>query len=243
MHVSLEMTECDLKYIRQPPRELECNPYNSNNELSLECAVEASSTSDFSIVWFRRINSGGQVEELPNSLPRVRIDTDVSPIAGGVTQRSQSRITLTGLDEINDVGEYWCQVRFINNETLLQEKSSVLILYDEAHYEGLGQCSRSSFVDERACLHVQQGTDEPLVTDRSALTGSMPPAPFSEGSPTPDGMAEDLENSGNGKNLAALYAVVVVIAVFCVVIVALTIVIVVLYRKKCGPVRFKTEGE
>ena len=232
------MTECDLKYIRQPPRELECNPYNSNNQLSLECSVETSSTPDFSIVWFRRINSGGQVEELPDSLPRVGIDTDVSR---GVTQRSQSRITLTGLDEISDAGEYWCQVRLINNETLLQEKSSVLILYDEAHYESLGQCSGSSFVNERACLHVQQGTDGTLVTDRSALTDSMSPAPFSEGSPTPDGMAEDLENSG--KNLAALYAVVVVIAVFCVVIVALTIVIVVLYRKKCGPVRFKTEGE
>ena len=44
-------------------------------------------------------------------------------------------------------------------------------------------------------------------------------------------------------NLAVLYAVIAVIVVFCIVIVTLTIIIVVLYRKKCGPIKLKTEGE
>ena len=239
---------CDLKYVRQPPTELQCNPYESNSGLSLLCSVafEESNISDFSITWFRRKTAAGSssgVEELPASLSRVRIDTRVTTVAEGTTRftrLSQSRLILNGLDENNDVGEYWCQVRLRNNETLLQEKSNMLILHDVAYYEihHGSRCDGDNFVDQMDCLHVQQIT---LITDRNALTDFMRPTPFSEVSPTSDGMAKELEDSG--KNLAALYAVIAVIAVFCIVIVTLTIIIVVLYRKKCGPVRFKTEGE
>ena len=215
------MCESDLKYLMQPPTEIDCNPY-IDGELSLICAVEASNASDISIVWFRRKTIDSGWEELASSeRPR-----DI--------RRLQSRFTRTGLNSRNDTGEYWCQVRLKNAGTLLQDKSNILILYNETHYQHQSQCIRGDmFVDQEDCLDV--------AIDSNTLTDPMQSAPFSEVSPTPDGMAEELEDSG--KNLVALYAVVAVIAVFCIVIVILTITIVVLYRKKCGPVRFKTEGE
>ena len=167
-------------------------------------------------------------------MQRVSINVGETSVAGGAAQftRRSSRFALFDLDQMNDVGEYWCQVRLENNETLLQGKSNILVLYNETHYHA-GRCEGSSFVEQIHCI-------DPFVTN-NALTESVQPAPFPEVSPTPDSMAEELEDSG--KNLAALYAVIAVIAVFCIVIVTLTIIIVVLYRKKCGPVRFKTEGE
>ena len=159
---------------------------------------------------------------------------------GGIAQfrRRASRFTLTELDQVNDIGEYWCQVKLENNGTVLKEKSNITVLYNEAHYldQDLSQCDGSSFVDQRDCLHPQQIT-VPFDTDDNAQTDVMQPT----SSPISDNIAEEPKESR--KNLAALYAVIAVIAVFCIVIVTLTIIIVVLYRKKCGPVRFKTEGE
>lgn len=216
--------ESDLKYLRQPPTEIDCNPY-IDRELSLICTVEASNASDISIVWFRRTTIDSGWEELTASLERP-----------SGTRRLQSRFTQTRLNSRNDVGEYWCQVRLtkFSDGTLLQDKSNIFVLYNETHYQrqSLGRCD-DLFVDQEDCLDV--------VIDPSTLTDPMQSAPFAEVSPTPDGMAEELEDSG--KNLAALYSVIAVIAVFCIVIIILTIIIVVLYRKKCGPVRFKTEGE
>jgi hypothetical protein len=216
-----------LKYVRQPPTEIDCNPY-IDKELSLICTVNGSNASDISIVWFRRTTIGSGMEELAasNSFERPR---DVNGI-----RRFQSRFTQTRLNSRNDTGEYWCQVRLTDDGTLLQDKSNILVLFNETHYQhqNLQGCN-DVFVNQVDCLHVAIGPN--------TLTDPMQSTPFSEVSPTPDSMAEELEDSG--KNLAALYAVIAVIAVFCIVIVTLTIIIVVLYRKKCGPVRFKTEGE
>lgn len=213
--------ECDseLKFVRQPPTEVECNPYI---ELSLICSVEGANTSNISIVWFRRTNIGSGMEELAASLERAS--------ATNGTRRFQSRFTRTGLNPRNDAGEYWCQVRLTKDGTLLQNKSNVLVLYNETHYQHQSLGCDDVFVNQVDCLHVA-----------NTLTDPMQSTPFSEISPTPDSIPEELEDGG--KNLAALYAVVAVIAVFCIIIVTLTIIIVVLYRKKCGPVRFKTEGE
>ena len=217
------MCESHLKYVIQPPTEIDCNPY-IDQELSLICAVEASNSSDISIVWFRRttIDISGR-EELTASSER---------LSG--TGRLQSRFTRTGLNSRNDAGEYWCQVRLKNAGTLLQDKSNILILYNETHYQHQSQCIRGDmFVHQQDCLDI--------AIDPSTLTDPMQSAPFSEVSPTPDEMDEELKDSG--KNLVPLYAFVAVIGMFCIVIVILTITTVVLYRKKCGPVRFKTEGE
>ena len=221
--VSFLVVECesDLKYLMQPPTEVDCNPY-IDSELSLICAVEASTASDISIVWFRRTTINSRLEELTASSER----------PSGI-RRLQSRFTQTGLNSRNDAGEYWCQVRLKNAGTLLQDKSNILILYNETNYQHQNQCIRGDlFVNQKDCLDV--------AIDPSTLTDPMQSASFSEISPTPDEMDEELDS---GKNLVALYAFVAVIGTFCIVIVILTITIVVLYRKKCGPVRFKTEGE
>ena len=85
------------------------------------------------------------------SQQRVVITVGASSIAGGATQftRRSSRFTLSELDEVNDVGEYWCQVRLANNGTVFQEKSNILNLGNEAHYQGLRLCMGSNVVDQK----------------------------------------------------------------------------------------------
>ena len=180
---------------------------------------------------------------MTGSQQRVVIAVGTSSVAGGAAQftRRSSRFALTELEEVNDFGEYWCQVRPVNNGTVFEEKSNILNLGNEAQYQGLRRCMGSNVVDQIDCLHVLQIDNAP--TDSGAV---VQPTSSSDLSPTPSnvasaGVTEEPEDSR--KNLAALYAVIAVIAVFCIVIVTLTIIIVVLYRKKCGPVRFKTEGE
>ena len=145
---------------------------------------------------------------------------------------------------VNDVGDYWCQVR-LENGSLFQERSNVLALGSENQYLGLSRCGSVVLVEEMKCLQTLQdlatdGTDSsvPTINTGSVVQPTAPSPELSETTGDPVGEPERTRN-----NLAALYAVIAVIVVFCVVIVTLTIIIVVLYRKKCGPVRFKTEGE
>ena len=153
-----------------------------------------------------------------------------------------SRLIIKRLNEVNDVGDYWCQVR-LQNGTVLPKKSNILTLSSEAQYQGLGPCDGSQVVDKEDCILPSQVT-VPGVTD--TLTPNTGPvvqttASSSNLSLTPQSTDGAMEEPGS-KNLVALYAVVAVIVVFCLVIVTLSIIIVVLYRKKCGPFRF-TRGK
>ena len=131
----------------------------------------------FSITWFRRTNSSG-AEELSGSLQRVSISVAVTSAAGGAAlfTRRTSRFTLLDLDQMNDVGEYWCQVRLENNGTVLQEKSNILILYNEACYQGLRRCNGSGFVEQIDCLHTLQIIQSFITDDKP--TNSEPTFSF-----------------------------------------------------------------
>ena len=234
--------ECEYGYTRQPPVTLNCNPYDATR-LVLTCTAEGPSTPSFTIIWMRQKN--GVDERLRGSQMGITINADDNIIINSEQnfQRRSSRLTVNGLSEVDDVGDYWCQVR-LQNGTVLQKKSNILTLSSEAQYQGLGRCIESQFVDKEDCIHPPQVT-VPGVTD--ALTPNTGPvvqttASSSNLSLTPQSTDGAMEEPGS-KNLAALYAVVAVIVVFCLVIVTLSIIIVVLYRKKCGPVRFKTEGK
>lgn len=218
----------------QPPTELNCNPYNLQvGRLKLTCSTEGPNVQ---IVWFRMTN--GEKEELRETVQSNRIEISVVPspdtAAGGALSTKLSvNLTINRLNQTHDVGKYWCEVRLADGQrTTLPEMSNVLNLYNEAHYQNFAGCQGSNFVEQQACLQIM----DPLIKD-----DSYPPTPSSEPSLTLENVADEEENGR--KDLVALYAVIAVIVVFCIIIVTLTIIIVVLYRKKCGPVRFKTEGE
>ena len=212
--------------------------------MRLICTVEGPNSPTFTVIWFRRVASGD--EQLTNSQSGVNIEEGKSGGNAQFTRRS-SQLSLTGLNQADDIGDYWCQVR-LNNESSFQERSNMLTLYAEAVYLSFGfsRCEGSQVIDQVNCLTLQ--TMVPTMTDNGAPSNSgfvfqstIPPSDLSPTPQTTGGSIEETQKTG--KNLVALYAVIAVIVVFCVVIVTLTIVIVVLYRKKCGPVRFKTEGE
>ena len=213
---------------------LNCNPYDGAR-LVMRCTADGPSTPAFTIMWMRERN--GIDRRLNDS------HIDVIRFNDGQTLKRTSRLIIKRLNEVNDVGDYWCQVR-LQNGTVLPKKSNILTLSSEAQYQGLGRCGGSQFVVKEDCIHPSQVTVSE-VTD--ALTPNTGPvvqttASSSNLSLTPQSTDGAMEEPGS-KNLAALYAVVAVIVVFCLVIVTLSIIIVVLYRKKCGPLRFKTEGK
>ena len=239
----ISIAGCEYSYTRQPPfTELQCNPYEATR-LALTCTVEGPNTPQFSIVWFRKRNGRADHEELKASQPRVEVE--VSALVTRFTRRS-SRLTVMELNESNDVGDYWCQVR-LENGTIFQEKSNILSLGAEEKYNGIDSCMMSNFIVQNNCIVPLQVRETAVTADGIIPTNagsivqtisSSDPSPTDK---TTTGSIEKTERSSS--NLAALYAVVGIIVVFCVVIVTLSIIIVVLYRKKCGPVRFKTGGE
>ena len=243
LNLILGLLECEYRFTRQPPTALNCTPYDSVNRLALACSAEGPNTPTFSVIWFRRRNNGDE-EVLQDSQQRVKIDVQVTSDVDGTAQstRRSSRLALRELNEMNDVGQYWCQVR-LENGTLFQEKSNTLSLNDEEQYVDLRPCEEfDRHVDQLDCLQIMGpsgNNGDTSITDGSVVlhttSFNLPPIPTTGG--------PDEESESGSNNLAALSAVIAVIVVFCIVIVTLTIIIVVLYRKKCGPIKFKTEGK
>ena len=238
---------CDYTYTRQPPPALSCNPYTATR-LALVCTVEGPTAPRFSIVWFTK--NSREDEELEASLSHVNIDVEVSQVTGGTAQftRRSSRLTVTPLFELDDVGDYWCQVR-LENGTLFHNRSNILTLGAEGVYASFNRCRMSQFVEQGGCAGRLQITEHSVTT-----VGNMPIIPTNAGlvvltistsdiSPSPLASGPSNGTEMSSKNLAALYVAVAVVLVFCIVIMSLSIVILVLCRKKCAPVRFKTGGE
>ena len=166
-------------------------------------------------------------EELQSSQPRVTIDvTQTVP-----TQfiRRSSRLTLNGLNEANDTGIYWCQVR-LQNGTTFEEKSKILSLGMAERYQLLSRCMGSSVVDQRNCLRVLRTTG-PEVTDGTPLTvpvdQTTPSFSVSPTTPTTT-TSTDRETESRARNLVALYAVIAVITAASLIVLLLLITIAVL---------------
>ena len=214
--------ECEYRLTRQPPTALSCNPYDF--QLALTCTVEGPNTPTFSIIWFSRRNN--RDEELQDSQQRVEIDVMVTPDVGGTAQftRRSSRLALSPLDEVNDVGQYWCQVR-LENGTLFHEKSNILTLSTEEQYLDLIHCgSTDGQVDQIDCLQMLQIIG-PSDIDGITLTttGSVvPPTASFNLSLTPTTGSPIEEPKNTSKNLAALYAVIAVIVMFAMLIILLS---------------------
>ena len=211
---------CDYRYTRKPPLALTCNPYDGANRLRLTCTVEGPNSPRFTVIWFRRVASGD--EQLTNSQSGVNIDVRETSVAGGNTQftRRSSQLLLTGLNQVDDIGDYWCQVR-LNNGSSFQERSNTLTLNVEAVYLefGFSRCEGSQVIDKVDCLTLQ--TMAPTVTDNGASSnsGSTPRTTvisFFDYTSTSQTTGSFIEKSEN--RLTTLYAIIVVIVVFAVMI-------------------------
>ena len=230
LNLILGLLECEYRFTRQPPTALNCTPYDSVNRLALACSAEGPNTPTFSVIWFRRRNNGDE-EVLQDSQQRVKIDVQVTSDVDGTAQstRRSSRLALRELNEMNDVGQYWCQVR-LENGTLFQEKSNTLSLNDEEQYLGLRPCEEfDRHVDQVDCLQIigPSGNNG----DTSTTTGSMILFTSSFNlslTPTTGSPIEEPENTN--KNLAALYAVIAVVVMFAMLIILLSIALVILRR-------------
>ena len=228
--------ECEYRYTRQPPVTLNCNPYG-DTRLVLTCIAEGSSIpSQFTTIWMRQRN--GIDEGLHGS--QIGVMIDFTRVRLTEIYRLSSRLTVTGLNEVDDVGDYWCQVR-LQNGTVLQKKSNILTLSSEAQYQGLGRCNGSQFVDKEDCIHPLQVT----VTDElTPNTGSVvqTTASSSNLSLTPQRTDGAMEEPGS-KNMASLYTGVAFIVLFSLITVTFSIILVVLCGKKSCPLRFTMGGK
>ena len=213
---------------------LKCNPYDATR-LVLTCLVEGPSTPSFTIIWMRERNG---IDEGLGSQTGIDIDAENLNINSRGLRRS-SRLTVNGLSEVDDVGDYWCQVS-LRNGTVLQKKSNILTLSSEAQYQGLGPCGGSQFVDKEDCIHPPQVT-VPGVTDADTTTPNSVQN-SSNHFPTPQSTGGTIEESDN-KNLVSLYTGVTFTILFCLLIVTISIILVVLCRKKGCVFRFTTRGK
>ena len=230
--------ECSYRYTRQPPTELNCNPYDVINRLVLICSAEGPNTPSFSIIWLRRTDNSLRDEELQSSQPRVDIDTAQTIPAQFI--RHSSRLTLSELDEIGDAGQYWCQVR-LENGTVFQERSSNLTLKPADSYRLFSRCTGSSVTDKRSCLRVSL---QPIVPDVSdGITATNPSSSSVEWtisssdsdniSPTTQTTRSPIEErEDNTVNLHVLYAIIAIIAASALLIFTLLIAIISLRYKQ-----------
>ena len=102
--------ECEYRYTRQPPVSLTCNPYNATR-LVMRCTADGASTPSFTIIWMRERN--GIDRRLNDS------HIDVIRLNDGQTLKCTSRLIMKRLNEVDDIGDYWCQVRLQNGTVLL----------------------------------------------------------------------------------------------------------------------------
>ena len=224
--------ECEYRYTRQPPVTLNCNPYG-DTRLVLTCTAEGPSFS-VTVIWMRQRNGTDEFEGLHDT--QIGIIIDVTRAAF----RHSSRLTVNGLNEVDDVGDYWCQVR-LENGTVLQKKSNILTLSSEAQYQGLGRCNGSQFVDKVDCIHPPQVT---VPNEKTPNNGPVvqTTASSSNLSLTPQSTDGAMEASGS-KNMASLYTGVAFIVLFSLIIVTFPIILVVLCGKKSCPLRFTMRGK
>ena len=224
--------ECAYKYTRQPPTTLNCNPYD---RLELTCTVKGPK-QDFSITWVRR-SKNGDVRDLQVSAQGIDISVHVSvrSIGSSVYATYTSQLTLIGLNEVNGVGEYWCQVR-LENGALLKEKSNVLTIDPAVEYQDLKHCMAGigQASEQVKCLQITAATD-----GINSITSTNPGHEFqtlfdSDSLPTfhtSDHTEE--QNSGSDRNLNVMYATLAAAILSLVIILLIAVVIATLrYKQK-----------
>lgn len=134
-----------------------------------------------------------------------------------------SRLALTSLDEVNDVGDYWCQVK-LDNGTVFQEKSNKLTLRTADAYRSLSRCTGSSVVNEISCLRMFQINGLDVTNGGISVWTTTSSSDISPTGPQTTRSPID-ETEGNGKNLPLLYAIIAAIVTASILVLLLLVVI------------------
>ena len=142
-----------------------------------------------------------------------------------------SRLTLIGLDEVDGVGDYWCQVR-LENGTLVKEKSNILTIGSAIQYQDLKRCVAGigQTTEQVKCLQITSATATGAMDGAvSTNPGHEFQTPFNSVVPptfqtTTDHTEE--RDSGSERNLITMYATIASV-IFSLVITTLLIVIVI----------------
>ena len=142
-NIFINAGECNLTYISQPVRAIPCNVYTHTRALYLECNAYSNGSirsDEFVILWYRNLtladNSTNRFEPLQGTS---RASIRKQSFIGLSFQRS--RLTLRR-PTINDMGEYWCQIAFMENGTIIEQlepSQKALLLHPDA-YSNLLPC-------------------------------------------------------------------------------------------------------
>ena len=168
----------------------------------------------------------------------IDIDVHVSQVSVGssVVTRLTSRLTLIGLSEMNDVGDYWCQVMLENGATS-QKKSTSVFIGTAMQYQEFEGCvtGMAEAREQVSCLRITApGVTESL--DASTSLGQESQTQFDpEPSLTSQNTGSDTEESDNSisdGNLVILYAIVSIIVFSLLLILLLTTVVTAIVRHK-----------
>ncbi len=196
-----------------------CNPY-AQDTITLHCSVEAPDFN-FDIKWIWQASPSARTNELMMSNGEVIIQQRF------IEKGYRSRLNIRNL--ASRTGTYWCLAE-LNNGTKFENSTKFTLLNGVGYLNTPGCSPSSSFSDQSQdrCIHAESSVSEVSATvgttSVATLVNETTPPSFDALGP-------------------ALYAVVAVILVFCLVIVTLSVTIVVLYRRRCARVNFKTSGE
>ena len=181
-----ELSDCVYEYIKQPPNEINCNPYgDGDTELNLLCALTAPVGSSVTINWFR--NNSGQIN--------TGIQSSTESGNTGV-DTFNSVLSLSNPSHLDDSGDYFCQ-GFVNDMNLLPsdafplDSNIMTYINNPGPCDGTTMASINMFKSETKCADVSP-TETPttvIVTAQPTTTHPPPvttqPITPSQTTPTP----------------------------------------------------------
>ena len=130
-----------MKFIREPPDELKCNPFDQRSmwRLQLECKIEILDNTSYKINWYHRHLN--ETNDLMVSKEQ-RINMKIKSVFG------EQWINTTFNNSM--LGEYWCQV--MNNSNInMYGISNVLTIHDPECYMSLDRCSGVQYINSSKC--------------------------------------------------------------------------------------------
>lgn len=153
--------ECLYQYLRQPPSEVECNPYSTSDSLAIQCQISIPVASSAEIRWFH-----------DDSL----ITQDSFPLLESImVEDATSNRVITSTIVFDESsfgdqysGEYYCKMVVNGN---VYESSNTLELLREDHYIFYNPCTENDVAVSEAVRCVQSSV--PTVASPVTLTTAV----------------------------------------------------------------------
>ena len=237
--------DCLYRYLKQPPSQLHCNPYESETaSLKIECvaSIPATDAPRTEIIWLynsREIMNGSFAPLERITEEQNVTDNDVAIVTSRITFREG------GLNETYR-GNYSCQV-VVDDNLSLTSSTRPLVLEVQLAYIQEDTCKTVQTEEPSGIICarniVNPATTEPVTATSSSAEPTFSTSSFSSSSsfpssgstnqPTTVTTVAGTNQTGRGTSLQVwVYVLVVIAAVFGMIIVVLTILCVGLCLKK-----------